>query len=72
MSIEEELAIYLNKPGFQMFIDAWIFQYKRLGRLGGKIVLDNLDEDQKDCLSGLGLDLSNNKLELTYSQFQKS
>lgn len=71
MSIEEELAIYLNKPGFQMFIDAWIFQYKRLGRLGGKIVLDNLDEDQKDCLSGLGLDLSNNKLELTYSQFQK-
>ena len=44
MSVEQELADYLNQSGFQRFVQAWIRQYQRLGHLGGKIVLENLTD----------------------------
>ena len=71
MNVEQELADYLNQSGFQRFVQAWIRQYQRLGHLGGKIVLENLTDDEKQCLGGLGWDLSQNRLELTYAQFLK-
>lgn len=71
MSIEEELADYLNQQGFQRFAGAWIRQYQRLGHLGGKIVLEDLNDEEKQCLIGLGCSLSQNRLELTYKQFLK-
>lgn len=71
MSIEEELADYLNQPGFQRFVEAWIKQYQRLGHLGGRIVLEDLNDAEKQCLGGLGWSLSQNRLDLTYVQFLK-
>ena len=72
MSIETEFAEYLNQSGFQRFIDAWILKYKRLGHLGGKVVLDHLTQREQQCIGGLlGLDLSSGRLELSFHQFQK-
>ena len=72
MNLEKEFASYLSTKGFHRFIKAWIDKYERLGYLGGKITLDNLNDEEIKSLSGLlGMDLSNRQLKLTYSQFEK-
>lgn len=72
MTIDEELATYLNDVGFSRFIDAWISKYQSHGYFAGKISLSNLSEQEKLCLSGfLGCDLSQGELKITYYQFEQ-
>lgn len=72
MNLVEEFVNYLNQPGFERFISAWINKYRSLGHLGGKIVLDHLSELEQESLGiFLGLDLSTGDLSLTYAQFCK-
>lgn len=68
----EECLSYFRQPVFYRFIKAWIEKYKRLGHLGGKIVLENLTEEEQMAYGLLlGEDLSIGRLSLTYQQFLK-
>jgi len=72
MSLEQELANYLQQDGFERFIEVWIEKYKSLGHLGGQIYLKQLTDRERSAISGLlGIDLLRGDLKITYRQFQK-
>lgn len=72
MSIENELVSYLKKASYRRFMLAWEDKYRRLGHLGGKIILENLNEQERHDLGMfLGLDLTMGTLQMSYSQFLK-
>ncbi len=68
-----ECIQYFKDPSFKRFIQAWTVKYQSLGHLGGKIVLNDLTDDEQETLGLLlGLDLSDGTLTLTYTKFMKA
>ena len=72
MSLLEECLHYLEQPGFERFIEAWLEKYRRLGHLGGRIQLEHLNKMEQEALGLLlGMDLGEGTLQLDYRSFQK-
>ena len=73
MSLLEECLHYLEQPGFERFIEAWLEKYRRLGHLGGRIQLEHLNKMEQEALGLLlGMDLGEGTLQLGLSQLSKT
>ena len=72
--LEKELIEYMKEPGFQRCINLWIQQYKKYGKLGGSIHMENVSAIEKEQLGGfLGKDFrEETNLRIRWKQWESA
>lgn len=73
--IEEALYEYLKTTaGFERVMQGWIQQYKKLGRLGGRITISKPNEIEKAAIGGfMGIDYrKEQELNVTYMSWSRA
>ena len=72
--LEKELIEYMKEPGFQRCINLWIQQYKKYGKLGGSIYMENVSAIEKEQLGGfLGKDFrEETNLRIRWKQWESA
>ncbi|MEG2543619.1 MAG: TIGR02679 domain-containing protein [Longicatena sp.] len=73
--IEEEFSSYLKaNKGYARVMEAWIHQYKKLGHVGGRILIEQVTTLEKEAIGGfIGADYrKKEQLSISYHQWEKA